>query len=36
VTSAQDNLASKPAVTVTDGVFTASLPGMSVTSFVSG
>jgi len=36
VTSAQDNLVSKAAVTVTDGVFTASLPATSVTSFVSG
>jgi len=35
VTSAQDNLVSKTAVTVTDGVFTASLPATSVTSFVS-
>ncbi|HOU91121.1 MAG TPA: glycoside hydrolase family 30 beta sandwich domain-containing protein, partial [Polyangiaceae bacterium] len=36
VTSAQDNLVSKAAVTVTGGVFTASLPATSVTSFVSG
>lgn len=35
VTSAQDNLVSKEPVAVADGVLTASLPAMSVTSFVS-
>ena len=35
VTSATDNLGAQAAVTVTGGVFTASLPGMSVTTFVS-
>jgi O-glycosyl hydrolase len=35
VTSSSDNLAEQAAVPVTDGVFTASLGGMSVTSFVS-
>jgi glucuronoarabinoxylan endo-1,4-beta-xylanase len=34
-TSASDDLASKSAVTVTGGTFTASLPAMSVTTFVS-
>ncbi|MBN2192537.1 MAG: hypothetical protein JW751_06945 [Polyangiaceae bacterium] len=36
VTSAQDNLVSKSAVTVTGGTFTASLPSKTVTTFVSG
>ena len=35
LTSASDNLASQTAVSVTGGVFTASLPAMSVTTFVS-
>ena len=35
VTSGSDDLASKDAVAVTDGSFTASLPGTSVTTFVS-
>jgi O-glycosyl hydrolase len=34
-TSASDDIASKDPATVTDGVFTASLPAMSVTTFVS-
>jgi len=34
VTSATDNLAAKPAVTVTGGVLSAALPTMTVTSFV--
>jgi len=34
VTSASDDLAEKPAVTVTGGIFMASLPGTTVTTFV--
>jgi len=34
VTSATDNLAAKPAIPVSNGVFTASLPGTTVTTFV--
>ena len=36
VTSANDNLAQQPAVTVSGGSFTATLAGMTVTTFVGG